>query len=71
MPDNEELKKLNERLDSLEQTIKAKDEQIATLTQERDDAKTKLAKFRVDGIAKQVEPVKATDNEPIEFDIEF
>ena len=68
----EELKKLLERVEKLEQDSKTKDERITKLTTENKDLMGKIATAKVDSLARKVEEVPQPKvEEDITFDFEF
>ena len=70
---NEDEKTLLEKVEKLEKDMKAKDEQIETLTKQNKEYATKLATAKVDALAIKVEetPQPKAEDEEITFDFEF
>ena len=66
-------KELLEKVEKLEQDMKAKDEQIDALTKQNKDYATKLATAKVDSLARKVDetPQPKVEDEEITFDFEF
>ena len=62
---------MEEKIARIEQSLKEKDEQIAKLQSEKAEVEKKFNSFKLDALAKQVEPAKEEVEEPVTFDFDM
>ena len=62
---------MEEKIARIEKALQDKDNEIATLKQEKAEVEKKFNSFKLDALTKQVEPAKEEVEEPVSFDFDM